>query len=117
MDLDIAGAFDLDNIVRELEPFAFILNPGPQPFATLELNEQCETPEVAVIEFHRAITALSTDTRSAWNKLDKRTLNIGVQAGAMPYSTEFALSSRSISLIAEISAEVVFTIYGSDGTR
>lgn len=117
VDLDIAGAFDLDNIIRELEPFAFVLNPGPQPFATLELHEQCETPEAAVTAFHRAITALSADARSAWSNLDRRTLNIGFQAGSKPYSTEFALSSGAIDLIAAISAEVVFTIYGSDGKR
>ena len=117
IDLDIAWDGDFSAIaplLLELEPFAYVLNPGPQPFATLELNDQPKTPEEAILAYHHAIEALSPQARGVWNALSKRSLNIGIQAGERPHSAEFTLSQSAVAYAAAIGAQWIITVYGSN---
>jgi hypothetical protein len=40
-----------------------------------------------------------------------RSLNIGIQAGAAPHSSAFAISKETVSAIADAGLEVVITVY------
>lgn len=111
IDLDIAGDGELGMLFAELEPFAYVLNPGAQPFATLELNDQPRTAEEAVAAFHKAVTSLSPEAKSMWEALTLRALNVGIQAGDHPHSAAFTFSTAALKLIGELGAQLVFTVY------
>jgi hypothetical protein len=51
-----------------------------------------------------------------WNGAKRRDFNIGVQAGAHPHSSEFALEVESLKAVHELGARIVFTVYAPEAS-
>jgi hypothetical protein len=49
-----------------------------------------------------------------WKNCTFRRFNIGIQGGSEPHSTEFKVSAKAVSLLAEIRAELWITVYAPD---
>jgi len=119
VDLDLRSKSDLGPLVAALEPKAFDLNPGgDKNFVVLEvLTLDPKTIDATIREFFEAFRALPPGARKIWDQCHSRVFNIGIQAGRQPYSSEFSISPKSVSLVSSMNAEMTLTIYGSDGTR
>jgi hypothetical protein len=116
VDLDIRSNTnsDLRNVLLALDRSCFVLNPGSDTHATLELRggEGASLNEI-INFFCIAIENLDVGQREAWNRLQLRSFNIGIQARAKPYQSPFLLTGSTVLRIAGVGADVVLTVYGS----
>jgi hypothetical protein len=110
VDLEIRARTGLDELLRSMAPSVIVLNQS-EHFASIELNEDYPSPEETVVKLIELITSLPPAARDIWNQCGWRRLDIGIQARNEPYAATFALSERTVSLIAAFKLEVVFTVY------
>jgi hypothetical protein len=110
VDLDIRARAGLEELLRSMAPSVIVLSQS-EHFASVELNEEALSLEETVVKFIELIESLSPAMRDIWNRCERRSLNIGIQAASKPHSSTFALSERIVSLIAAVKLEVVFTVY------
>jgi hypothetical protein len=115
VDLDIVVSKGLDDLIKALEPAIEISRDGAR--VTLELNLMPKSPEDSIRGLIKLIQKLPLNARAIWNHAKVRSFNIGIQACDMPYSTEYALSSEVLKLVASVNADVVFTVSGAAGKR
>jgi hypothetical protein len=81
--------------------------------ASIELSGiQPKSIDEAVLHFSALIKALPSRVSTIWEQCEVRKMNIGIQGGAQPHEAYFALSENTVSLLASIRAEIVFTVYG-----
>jgi hypothetical protein len=114
VDLDVRAKTDLAGLVPAFEPGAYVLGCMPVKggyFANWELAGQPCEPNVAIRRFVRLIEALPPKARGIWNRASKREFSIGVEAGRLPGSVEFALRSTTLKLAASVGAGVTFVVY------
>jgi hypothetical protein len=109
VDLDIRARAGLEELLRSMAPSVSVMNQS-EHFASVELNESLSLEET-VVRFIELIESFSPAMRDIWNRCEWRSLNIGIQAGSKPHSSDFALSERIVSLIAAVKLEVAFTVY------
>lgn len=111
VDLDIRGdAGDVQNFLRSIEPSAFALNHEGQ-FASIELAEQYVSLDESMMGFIHLIHGLQPDAKRIWKRLERRSINVGIQAACEPGSTWFAISAKTVELIAALQFEIIFTVY------
>ncbi len=114
VDLDVRAKTDLAALVPAFEPSAYVLGCTAVRggyFANWELAAQPAEPNIAIRRFVKLIEGLPTKARAIWNRASKREFSIGVEAGRLPGSAEFALSPASLKLAASVGAGVVFVVY------
>jgi hypothetical protein len=114
VDLDVRAKTDLAALVPAFEPGAYVLGCTKVKggyFANWELAGQPLEPNIAIRRFVKLIEALAPKTRAIWNRASKREFSIGVEAGRLPASTEFALNPSTLKLAAGVGAGVVFVVY------
>lgn len=80
---------------------------------SIELAVQPQSIDEAILSFFNLINALSPKARSIWDGCETRCIDIGIQAGEMPYSKDFRLSNKAILLLSSIGAEVLVTVYAA----
>ena len=117
IDLDIVGENNLAPLLDALEPAAYVLNPGPEPLATLELNEQERSVDDALAVFCAALEALPPDARAVWDACTKRVFNIGIESADEPYASEFNISAANVGRVAGLGAAITVTVYGAKLSR
>jgi hypothetical protein len=112
VDLDIRAQDGLQTLLDALAPFVVVLN-QTEKTASLELNESCSSLEETAAGLIEAVNSLPPEAKAIWERCELRSLNIGIQAGAEPQSSGFAISKETVSAIADARLEVVFTVYAS----
>lgn len=117
VDLDLLADYDLSALVQAFEPRATALH--CEAFeggyrANLELSTQPADAETAIRYFVDLIRRLPPEARLLWNEASKRDFSIGVQAGSLPYSLEFALTPAVLALAVEVGARIVFVVYAAE---
>jgi hypothetical protein len=120
VDLDIYSARDLQPIVTTLSEAVSVLHVGRIKrtySAHLELVKLTKTADKAIKEFCALLKSLPRAERQLWNTAKIRDFNIGVQAGAQPFCTEFALSSDTVRAASDLGARIVFTVYATEKAR
>jgi hypothetical protein len=110
VDLDLRTRHGLEELLTHLEPRAFVLQRTEQ-FACLELNEDTKSLEETVLGLVELVQSFAPQAREKWNQCDSRTFSIGIQAGSEPQQAHFTLSSKALSLLAGIQADVTLTVY------
>ena len=115
VDLDIRGdAGDINNFLSAIEPSVTVLNHSDQ-FAAIELAGSAiagvDSLEGIVMRMVDLIGGLQPDAKRIWNRLDLRSLNVGIQAACEPYSANFSISAKAVELIASLQFEIVLTVY------
>jgi hypothetical protein len=111
VDLDLHSESGLEELVDALGSAVVDLNRDEENRASVELAEQPQSIDGAVLAFYNLITDLPPKVRTIWDHCEVRSMNIGIQVGSSPYSEGFKLSSNTISLLSSINAEIVVTTY------
>jgi len=121
VDLDLGGPRTLQHFIDHWGDAVFVLrHEGSDEHgwkAGLELSHADRTAEQAVLAFVELVQALPDDLRAAWDALEQRNLDVGIQAGAQPHAWSFALEPATLDAVQSVGAKLVCTVYGaSDGT-
>jgi len=112
VDLDICAEDGLEPLLNAMAPSVVVLN-RTAATASIELNEPHLSLEETVARLAELVNSLPPEARTIWGRCELRSLNIGIQAGAEPHSAEFAISTKTVSAIADAGFEVVVTVYAS----
>jgi hypothetical protein len=117
VDLDLLAKHDLTELVQAFESGADALHCEAVENgyrANLELSSQPTDAEAAIRSFVDLIRDLPPGARALWNETSKRDFSIGVQAGSLPHSLEFALTPAVLALAVEVGARIVFVVYAAE---
>ncbi|WP_065754187.1 hypothetical protein [Bradyrhizobium paxllaeri] len=112
VDLDIRVQAGLQALLDAMGSSVIVLNQTAQT-ASVELNEDSLSLEETTAKLVELVNSLSPEARTIWGQCELRSLNIGIQAGVEPHSSEFAISKETVSAIADAGFEVVVTVYAS----
>ncbi|UFX48429.1 hypothetical protein HAP47_0017930 [Bradyrhizobium sp. 41S5] len=113
VDLDIRGdAADVQILLSSARSSIVVLM-HEDCDASLELAEQLATPEATLQEFVKLVEMLPNEARAAWDRLEYRRADIGIQAGNDCQAPSFtsAVSTKTLMMIANVSLELAFTVY------
>jgi hypothetical protein len=110
VDLDIRSQIGLEELLTSIASSVILLHQTENE-ASLELKQNFASVEETVVNFVEPIESLPTQARNVWNKCEFRKFNIGIQAGNEPHASSFALSSKTVSLLAGVQVGVIFTVY------
>ena len=121
VSLDLRGRTDLRALVDALGPAVLLMN-LQERFASVELAQGGEDLEGAVRAFVKCVEALAPEARRLWAACERRTLNVGLQAGLRPHALELGLTHEALSRLAALGADLALTLYGAEhaparGTR
>jgi hypothetical protein len=117
VDLDLHGTEGRDRLIAAVGDDVVVLNRDQlheMAFAVLELREPPVSIDDAIRRFSEAIGNLLPDLCKVWNGLEKRTMNVGIEAGRLAHSTEFAVSENTLATLIELRCDLAFTIYRAD---
>lgn len=114
VDLDLSAPNGLLPLVRALQPTLISLRASDKD-VTLELAKQPEGVGEAIDGIAREVERLPASLRSIWDSCSTREMNVGLAAGREPHETHFLVPLASLSRLAAIGADLVFTVYGSKG--
>ena len=117
VDLDLESRASLEPILKAFDRKVVILHSARESrgfVARVELNRFAKDPDRAIRAFCRLLEALPIAARRRWNAARVRDFNVGVQAGMLPFSQEFALSPRTLAAVVRVRGRVVWTIYSPD---
>ena len=113
VDLDLAFTIDIEPMVRELDDQVMTLN-RTGSFVSFELANDLPGPhstDEAIAGFARLVRGLSEQSHAIWDGCARRTMNVGVDGPADRETLTFAVSRESITALAELGADLVFTVY------
>lgn len=111
IDLDIQAKSGLQELLQAFGTAVVVLNNENEHHASVELSEQPQSINGAVLEFYNVIQALPSSARAIWDNCEMRSMNIGIQAGITPKAECLRMSDKTVSLLAEMNAEIAITVY------
>lgn len=111
VDLDLHSESGLTQLIDALGSAVVDLEREEENRASVELAEQPQSIDEAVLAFYNLIKSFPPKVRTIWDHCEVRSMNIGIQVRSSPYPEGFKLSSNTISLLSSINAEVVVTAY------
>jgi hypothetical protein len=114
VDLDLRAEAGLEELLGYLAPSVLVLN-RTEMEASLELNQDFSSLEETVAGFIALIRSLPPQAMSLWERCELRRMNIGIQAGTQPHQALFVLSKDAVASLADVRAEVMFTVYAPLG--
>jgi hypothetical protein len=114
VDLDLRAEAGLEELLGYVAASVLVLNRTATE-ATLELNQEYGSLEDSVAGFIAVIRSLPPRAMSLWERGELRRMNIGIQAGLQPHQSCFDFSKETVASLADIQAEVVFTLYAPRG--
>lgn len=123
VDLDVWAAYDLAPLVEALGPHVTDLFTGPAEVeegayqAHLELGEGERdpwNPDAAIQAFVRLIDALPPSTKRLWDEANRRTFDVGIQAGLTPRAYQCSLRPDTLAAVSRLNANVALTVYAVD---
>jgi hypothetical protein len=110
VDLDLRVDRDLDELLKFLEPFAFVLNKnGPE--ASVELRHSPYSLDGTLKKFVEHIEGLPPRAMRLWNQCEYRRFNVGIQAGTEPHESHFTISNKAIGQLVNVASELIVTVY------
>ena len=113
VDLDIRASSGLEALLHALGSSVVVLNNDDPTFASVEIGTMDpKSIDEAVLLYFHVIQSLPETARDIWTNAKVRRFNVGIQTESHPYSVEFPVSARTLSLLKELNAEVVLTVYG-----
>jgi hypothetical protein len=111
VDIDIRrNTRDLEGFLRSMEASVVVLTHAGQE-ASIELAKEFASLEETMLGLIDLVGALQPEAKDIWDRLELRRLNVGIQAASEPYAASFAISAKTVELIAAFGFEIVFTIY------
>lgn len=110
VDLDLHFRGDIEELLNSIEPHVYILN-RDEYSVSLELNKESNSLEETVVTLVEIIKSLPPSARAIWRQCSVRRFNIGIQGGDEPHETYFTLSNSAVSMLADIEADLAFTVY------
>ncbi|HZJ53742.1 MAG TPA: hypothetical protein VFD38_06345 [Myxococcaceae bacterium] len=113
VDLDLTFTVEIEPLVRELGELVTELN-RTESFVSFELATGWPGPrstDEALAGFATLVRGLSPKAREVWDRLARRTMNVGVEGPPDRHPLRFAVSRVSIALLVELGADLVFTVY------
>lgn len=113
VDLDITAASGIDLLLTALHDDVIVMT-DQTTFLVVELRECPSSIDEAIGWYFEIISKQPKKIRDLWNSFERRSLNVGIQAGLSPHSKEFSMSLKTIALLTELRANLVFTIYRPD---
>jgi hypothetical protein len=119
VDLELVATVDLDPLLARLASGTITLRDSVEHgrrTVWLELAEQQQDVEQALLGFARMIESLPDDLRRIWMACDDRCLNIGIQAAHEPHAAAFHIPAPALTRIAGLSARVEITIYAAQAS-
>lgn len=112
VDLDVRGSGELPLLLRELEPFAFVLNPSELNCASLEVRtDKALSLDETIEQFHIAYLNLSDSARGIWHRADYRSFSAGFEVSDDCIQVCFFFSESSITIAAEMHTRIDVTLY------
>lgn len=108
----IGGGMEISGLLNAFGQRIVVLH-SREGFASVELVEQPETIEDAIVRFGQVIRALPPRAQVLWKKCTRRIMSIGIKAGERPHSAEFEIPLHVLAVLSEIRADVELTIYAS----
>jgi hypothetical protein len=118
VDLDISSREDLAPLAAALEPRLFALHVGRSGRmyrARLELRTQPRSADAAIQGMVRGIQSLPRRKQECWKRATTRDFNIGIQAGAQPYASEYSVAEATVGMVDKVRGRITITVYGAGG--
>ena len=112
VDLDIRVQAGLQTLLDAMGSSVIVLNQTAQT-ASVELNQENMSLEETTAKLVELVNSLPPEAKTIWGQCELRSLNVGIQAGVEPHSSEFAISQETVSAIADAGLEIVVTVYAS----
>jgi hypothetical protein len=123
IDLDIRSHIGVEELLESIAGSVTLLHRAREDVSleredvSLELIEGFSSVEETILGWLEVIETLPIPAREIWNRCEFRRLNVGIQAGSEPYASSFAISSKTISMLAGLHLEVIFTVYAAPGSN
>lgn len=112
VDLDLRSKSGLQELLKAFGSAVIDLKNESEGHASLEIAaDQPQSIDEIILAFYNLIQALPPSKRAIWDQCEMRSFSIGIQAGTIPHSQEFSLSSKTISHLSALNAEVAITVY------
>lgn len=113
VDLDIRASTGLADLLQAFGSSVVVLNNDDPTFASVEIGTvDPQSIDEAILLYTHVIRSLPDAAKDIWSKAESRSLNIGIQAEHLPYAAPFPMSGRTLTLLNELDAEIVLTVYG-----
>ncbi|WKA25676.1 hypothetical protein [Bradyrhizobium roseum] len=113
VDLDLHGsAADIEQVISAVTPSVVVMRHEGGD-ASLELAEQFSSAESTLQAIAELIQALPCDARSAWDRLEYRRADIGLQIGSRRDARQLtgAISLKVLGLMVGSGLELAYTVY------
>jgi hypothetical protein len=113
VDLDLGGdAADLQQVLSVLAPFVVVMRHEGGD-ASLELAEQFSTAETTLQGIAELIQALPNNARCAWDRLEYRKADIGIQSGSDRGAGQLTgtISTKVLGMMVGCGLELAYTVY------
>src|SRR5262245_40126796 len=94
VDLDIRVQGGLETVLDAIGSSVIVLNQTAQT-ASVELNAYDLSLEETAARLAELVNSLPPEVKTIWGQCELRSLNVGIQAGIEPYSSEFAISKET----------------------
>ena len=113
VDLDLhGGAVDIEQVIRAVAPSVVVMRHEGGD-ASLELAEQFSSAESTLQAIAELVQALPCDARRAWDRLEYRRADIGIQVGSKRDARQLtgAVSLRVLGMMVGSGLELAYTVY------
>ncbi len=111
VDLDVRGANDLGPLIVALGGKVILIHHQPGVFVSFEWSNCGSGPDDTIVGLLDLIEALEPPARQAWDNADQRAFNIGINAGAEPYSSIYAVKPQTLKRLAAVNGMLEVTVY------
>jgi hypothetical protein len=109
VDLDLHGRTGTRDVLESFGERVVVLHRGPS-LTSLELARDPRTIDVAIGRYADLVESLPRRARSAWNRVRRRVLSVGLASGTAP-STQFRLCAHSVARAAAVGCELEIVLY------
>jgi hypothetical protein len=117
VDLDLHDRSGVRSLVAAFEPKLVVLH-KEETFASLELATGTTPPLDEVLNgIAEVVEALPRQARTLWDRCQRRTMNLGFEAGDTHPSRGFVIPGPTLTRLASVGAELEVTIYASSPGR
>ncbi len=115
VDLDLRVSAGLEELLGYLGSSVLVMHQTAQ-VASLELsNSNDGSLDVTLVKWVELVQSLPESGRAIWDRCDHRSMNIGIQSAEKPHAVLFAISDKTVSLLASVRAEIALMVYAPVG--
>ena len=119
VDLEISSTLNLAPLLAAWGKSVFILHADRVKWTYrvfLEIGRIPKSADQVIRVFCKLIESLPRAERKIWDSASKRDFSIGIAAGLTPSACDFTLSPKTVRVVADVGARIVFTVYGAERT-